>query len=165
MVQFQVKMESDKACGGFVNISHQSASRIYAPQSLVGYVCEISTHQHSPRRQIGNNSFTQEYSMVLSIFPLMSERIRLPDGTRVHSLSKGAFHIYDLVDQEMTDGIPPYILSISPDRDWITGKQGEHILETPLNTDLLQNPCCQINRVLAICLRHDCIGSEKYQAC
>ena len=69
--------------------------------------------------------------MGLSIFPLMSERIRLPDGTRVHPLSKDAFHIYDPVDQEITDGIPPYILSISPDRDWITGEQGEHTCWIP----------------------------------
>ena len=56
----------------------------------------------------------------------LSERIQLPDGTRVHSLSKGDFHIYDPVDQETTNSIPPYLLSISPDRDWITGEQAEH---------------------------------------
>ena len=56
----------------------------------------------------------------------LSEQIQLPDGTRVHSLSKGYFHIYDPVDQETTNGIPPYLLSISPDRDWITGEQAEH---------------------------------------
>ena len=57
---------------------------------------------------------------------IMSERIKLPDGTRVHSLINGYFHIYDPVDQETTNGIPPYLLSISPDRDWITGEQAEH---------------------------------------
>ena len=56
----------------------------------------------------------------------LSERIQLPDGTRVHSLSNGNFHIYDPVDQETTNGLPPYLLSISPDRDWITGEQAEH---------------------------------------
>ena len=56
----------------------------------------------------------------------LSERIQLPDGTRVHSLSNGNFHIYDPVDQETTNGIPPYLLSISPDHDWITGEQAEH---------------------------------------
>ena len=56
----------------------------------------------------------------------LSERIQLSDGTRVHSLSKGNFHIYDPVDQETTNGILPYLLSISPDRDWITGEQTEH---------------------------------------
>ena len=57
---------------------------------------------------------------------VLSEQIQLPDGTRVHSLSMGDFHIYDPVDQEMTNGIPPYLLSISPDHDWITGEQAEH---------------------------------------
>ena len=61
----------------------------------------------------------------------LSERIQLPDGTRVQSLSKGDFHIYDPVDQKMTNGIPPYLLSISPDRDWITGEQGEHLCWIP----------------------------------
>ena len=56
----------------------------------------------------------------------LSERIQLPDGTRVHSLNNGYFHIYDPVDQETTHGLPPYLLSISPDRDWITGEQAEH---------------------------------------
>ena len=56
----------------------------------------------------------------------LSERIQLPDGTRVHSLSNGYFHIYDPVDQETTNGLPPYLLSISPDCDWITGEQAEH---------------------------------------
>ena len=58
---------------------------------------------------------------------MLSEQIKLPDGTRVHSLSEGDFHIYDPVDQEMTNGIPPHLFSISPGHDWITGEQGEHI--------------------------------------
>ena len=62
---------------------------------------------------------------------MLSERIQLPDGTRVHSLSKGNFHIYDPIDQETINGIPPYLLSISPDCDWITGEQGEHICWIP----------------------------------
>ena len=62
---------------------------------------------------------------------MLSERIQLPDGTRVHSLSKGYFHIYEPVDHETTNGIPPYLLSISPDRDWITGDQAEHICWIP----------------------------------
>ena len=57
---------------------------------------------------------------------MLSERIQLPDGTRVHPISNGGFHIYDPVDQEMTNDIPPYLLSISPDHDWITGVQAEH---------------------------------------
>ena len=56
----------------------------------------------------------------------LSERIQLPDGTRVHPLGKVDFHIYDPVDQETTNSISPYLLSISPDCDWITGEQGEH---------------------------------------
>ena len=56
----------------------------------------------------------------------LPERIQLPDGTRVHTPSRGYFHMYDPVDQERTNGVPPYLLSISPDRDWITSKQGEH---------------------------------------
>ena len=57
----------------------------------------------------------------------LSERIQLPDGTQVHSLSKGDFHICDPIDQDTTYGRLPYLLSISPNRDWITGEQGEHI--------------------------------------
>ena len=62
----------------------------------------------------------------------LSERIKLPDGTRVHPLGKRDFHIYDPIDQEMTTDIPPYLLSISPDCDWIIGEQGEHICWIPL---------------------------------
>ena len=62
---------------------------------------------------------------------ILSGRIQLPDGTQVHSLSKGDFHIYDPVDQETTNGIPPYLLSILPDRDWITGEQGEYLCWIP----------------------------------
>ena len=51
----------------------------------------------------------------------------MPDGTRVHPLGKGDFHIYDPVDKETTNDISSYLLSISPDHDWITGEQGEHI--------------------------------------
>ena len=57
----------------------------------------------------------------------LSERIQLLDGTRVHSLGEDHFHIYDPVDEETTNDISPYLLSISPDRDWITGEEGEHI--------------------------------------
>ena len=56
----------------------------------------------------------------------LSERIQLPDGTRVHPLGEDHFHIYYPVDQEMTNDIPPYLLSISHDRDWIIGEQAEH---------------------------------------
>ena len=57
----------------------------------------------------------------------LSERIQLPDGTRVHHLGEDDFHIYDLVDEETTNNISPYLLSLSPDRDWINGEQGEHL--------------------------------------
>ena len=56
----------------------------------------------------------------------LSERIQLPDGTRVHFLNNGDFHIYDPIDQETTNDIPPYLLSISEDRDWIIGEQTDH---------------------------------------
>ena len=52
--------------------------------------------------------------------------IQLPDGTWVHPLDRNSFRIYDPGDQETTNGIPPYLLSISPDCEWITGEQGEH---------------------------------------
>ena len=55
-----------------------------------------------------------------------SGRIQLPDGTRVHSLGNRFFYIYDLIDQETTNDIPPYLLSISKDLDWIIGEQAEH---------------------------------------
>ena len=54
---------------------------------------------------------------------LQSERIQLPDGTRVHSLGSGHFHIYDPIEEE---DIPQYLLSISQDRGWIIGEQAEH---------------------------------------
>ena len=61
----------------------------------------------------------------------LSERIQLPDGTRVHPLGKIRFHIYDPVNQETTNGIPSYLLSISQDHAWIIGEQGEHICWIP----------------------------------
>ena len=66
------------------------------------------------------------WNMTTNKSTMLSEQIKLPDGTRVHSLSNGYFHIYDPIDQEMTNGLPPYLLSISPGRDWITGEQAEH---------------------------------------
>ena len=57
---------------------------------------------------------------------LSEGRIQLPDGTRAHSLGIAHFHIYDPVDQETTNDIPPYILSISQNRDWIIGEQAAH---------------------------------------
>ena len=58
----------------------------------------------------------------------LSERIqfKLPDGTRVHFLGRDYFHIYDPVDQETTNDVLPYLLSISHDHDWIIGEQVEH---------------------------------------
>ena len=66
------------------------------------------------------------WNVTTNEFTMLSERIRLPDGTRVHPLGKDDFHIYDPVDQETINGIPPNLLSISPDCDWITGEQGEY---------------------------------------
>ena len=68
--------------------------------------------------------------MTTKVSTKLSERIQLLDGTRVYSLSKNDFHIYDPIDEETTKttkSIPPYLLSISPGRNWITGEQGEHI--------------------------------------
>ena len=53
-------------------------------------------------------------------------QIQLPDGTRVHSLGFIHFHIYDPVDQEMTNNIPPYLLRISQHNEWIIGEQAEN---------------------------------------
>ena len=55
----------------------------------------------------------------------LSERIQLPDGNRVHPSGNRDFHIYDPVDQETTNDITPYLLSISNDRGWIIGEQAE----------------------------------------
>ena len=55
------------------------------------------------------------------------EQIQLPDGTQVHPLGEDNFHIYNPGDEVTTNDLSPYLLSISPDRDWITGEQGEHI--------------------------------------
>ena len=53
---------------------------------------------------------------------MLLEQIQLPDGTRVHPLGKSNFHIQDPVDEEMANNISSYLLSISPDHDWITGE-------------------------------------------
>ena len=67
------------------------------------------------------------WNVTTNVSTKLSERVQLPDGTRVHPLGKSHFHIYDPVDEETTYDISPYLLSISPDCDWITGEQGEHI--------------------------------------
>ena len=67
-------------------------------------------------------NLTTDESTLLSA----SEQIQLPDGTRVHFLGIRHFHIYDPVDQERTNDIPPYLLSISQDHDWIIGEHAEH---------------------------------------
>ena len=66
------------------------------------------------------------WNLTINNFTRLSGRIQLPDGTRVHSLMDDDFHIYDPVDQETTNDTPPYLLSISPDHDWIIGEQAEH---------------------------------------
>ena len=67
------------------------------------------------------------WNVMANTSTMLFEQIQLPDGTRVHPLGEDQFHIYDPVDLETTNSIPPYLLSISPDRNWITGEQGEHI--------------------------------------
>ena len=61
----------------------------------------------------------------------LSGRIQLPDGTQVHSLGIGHFHIYDPVDQETINGIPSYLLSVSKGCNWIIGEQGVHYCWIP----------------------------------
>ena len=53
------------------------------------------------------------WNVTTNEFTKLSEQIQLPDGTRVHSLSKGYFHIYDPVDQEMTQHTPISIIYIT----------------------------------------------------
>ena len=84
---------------------------------------------HDDRHVISGSPLSREvfiWNVTANNSTRLSERIRLPDGTRVHSLRYGKFHIYDPVDQETTNDIPPYLLSISPDHDWILGEQAEH---------------------------------------
>ena len=92
------------------------------------------------------------------------EQIQLPDRTRVHPLGKHDFHIYDPVDKETTNYLSPYLLSISPDRDWITGKQGEHLCWIhPQYRDFSKVHICQVNSVFALQVQHGCFGSENTQ--
>ena len=105
---------------------------------------------------------------------MLAEGIQLPDGTRGYPLSKVRFYIYDPVDQETTNAIPPYPLSISPGRDWIIGEEGEHICRiTPSMPELSQSAYCQVNSVFALglaslfwirevstMLNVSCLGSE-----
>ena len=72
------------------------------------------------------------WNIMANEFTLLSERLQLSNGTRVHSLSNGQFHIYDPVDQEAQNDTPPYLLSISKDRDWIVGEQAMHNCWIPL---------------------------------
>ena len=65
------------------------------------------------------------WNIMANEFTLLSERLQLSNGTRIHSLSNGQFHIYDPADQEAQNDTPPYLLSISKDRDWIIG---EHVM-------------------------------------
>ena len=67
------------------------------------------------------------WNVITNKSTMLLEQTQLPDGTRVHPLGKGNFHIYDPVDKETKNDISPYLLSISPDHNWITGEQGEHI--------------------------------------
>ena len=66
------------------------------------------------------------WNLTTNEFTQLSECIQLPDGTRVHSLGVSGFHVYDPVDQETTNDIPPCLLRISPHGDWIFGEQAEH---------------------------------------
>ena len=65
-------------------------------------------------------------------FTLLSEQLQLSNGTRVHSLGNSQFHIYDPADQEAQNDSPPYLLSISKNRDWIVGEQVMHNFWIPL---------------------------------
>ena len=135
-----------------VAFSHNSGRIAFGGNRTVGIwnpsIGEIHTNPDNMSERLGlvySVTFSHDDSQIISgwhdevwIWNVMtnkstrlSERIQLLDGTRVHSLSKGGFHIYDPIDQETTDGIPPYLLSISPDRDWITDEQGEHICWIP----------------------------------
>ena len=93
---------------------------------IEGWVNSIAFSHDNSHVISGTSNGVWVWNLTTNESTRLSERIRLPDGTRVHSLSSGLFHIYDPVDQEMTDDIPPYLLSISRDRDWIIGEQTEH---------------------------------------
>ena len=99
--------------------------------SARGGVCSVSFSRDGNHVISGRWDGVWIWNVTTNESTKLSEQIQLPDGTRVHSLSNGDFHIYDPVDQETTNGIPPYLLSISPDRDWITGEQAEHICWIP----------------------------------
>ena len=72
------------------------------------------------------------WNIMANEFTLLSERLQLSNGTRVHSLSNGQFHIYDPADQKAENNTPPYLLSISKNRDWIVGEQVMHNCWIPL---------------------------------
>ena len=113
-----------------VQIWNPSTGEIHSkPANIVGggYVSSVAFSHDDSHVIFGWRDGVWIWNVMTNESTMLSERIQLPDGTRVHSLSKGDFHIYDPVDQETTNGIPPYLLSISSDRNWITGEQGEHI--------------------------------------
>ena len=114
---------------GTVQIWNPSTGEIHRQPVSEGYVSSVA-FSHDDSHVISgwrNGNRVWIWNVMTNTSTMLSGRIQLPDGTRVHSLSKGDFHIYDPDDQETTNGIPPYLLSISPDRNWIIGEQGEHI--------------------------------------
>ena len=92
-----------------------------------GYVSSVAFSHNDSHVIYGWRDRVWIWNVMTNKATKLSEQIQLPDGTQVHSLCQGSFHIYDPDDQEMTNSIPQYLLSISPDHNWITGEQGEHI--------------------------------------
>ena len=95
------------------------------PDNKSGYTRSIAFSHDGNHVICGGEGGVWIWSVMANKSTMLFERIQLPDGTRVHSLSEGDFHIYDPIDQVTTNSIPSYLLSISPDRNWITGEQGE----------------------------------------
>ena len=119
--------------GGTVQIWNPTMGRIQTKPrdnnmpERQAYVCSVAFSHNSNHVISGQGDGVWAWNVTTNEATRLSERIQLPDGTRVHSLGKGDFHICDPIDQDTTNGRLPYLLSISPDRDWITGEQGEYI--------------------------------------
>ena len=115
---------------GTVRIWNPSTGRIHSEPDTKserqGWVHSVAFSHNGNYVISGRDDGVWIWNVTTNKPTMLSERIQLPDGTRVHSLSKSDFRIYNPGDQVTTNGIPPYLLSISQDQDWITGKQAEH---------------------------------------
>ena len=95
------------------------------PDSETDWMDSVAFSHDDSHVMFGSSSGVLIWNLTTNESTHLLGSVRLPDGTRVHSLGIGHFHIYDPVD-ETTNNTHPYLLSISDGRDWILGGQAEH---------------------------------------